>query len=188
MTFRLILASGLVALASGTAADSVPTGQHKTIYGVHEHARINELDLGLEAKLDTGAVSASLSAYDIETFERDGEDWVRFRVGVKSAGDKAVELPLDHTVRIRRRVQDLHPEAEKTYTQRPVVSLTLCVGDRAATMRVNLTDRRNFDFPLLIGSEGLAQLHSIIDPQLSYSVGTPSCNAEPVRAAQQDRS
>ncbi len=76
MTFRLILASGLVALASGTAADSVPTGQHKTIYGVHEHARINELEVTYQSLTDE-----QLRAKTVE-----------FRARVAAASDKRAVL------------------------------------------------------------------------------------------------
>ena len=42
------------------------------IYGLHEKVSLQELDLELPAKLDTGAETASLSAKNIEVFKRDG--------------------------------------------------------------------------------------------------------------------
>ena len=40
---------------------------------MNEYIYIEELDLQVAAKLDTGAKTASLSARDIERFKRDGE-------------------------------------------------------------------------------------------------------------------
>ncbi len=53
-----------------------------TLYGRYEYIALPEIGGEvLKAKMDTGALTASLSAKDIETFTRDGEDWVRFRLG-----------------------------------------------------------------------------------------------------------
>ena len=156
-------------------ADDHQAGNHKVILGVLEHARIEALDLAVEAKLDTGAVSASLSAYDIDMFERDGDEWVSFRLGVEGADKDKMELPLDTTVRIRRRLADTD-EDQRTYTRRPVVRLMVCIGERQVPMRVNLTDRRNFSYPLLVGAEGLRDLRSLIDPDQEFSAGKPLCS------------
>ena len=164
----MLTVSGLPALA-----DDGPV--HKTILGLTERARLVDLDISLDAKLDTGAVSASLSAYDVKTFERDGDDWVRFRIGADGLNDEYRELPLDDTVRIRRRLADIDEDA-RSYTERPVVRLMVCIGDRQVPMRVNLTDRRNFSYPLLVGAEGLTDLRAIIDPSEDASAGAPACD------------
>lgn len=174
--FMAVMVLASPGLAAADEANGDQYGNHKVIFGLHEHARIDALDLSLEAKLDTGAVSASLSAYDIDMFERDDEEWVSFRLGVDGADKDKMELPLDTTVRIRRRLADIDEETQRTYTRRPVVRLTVCIGERQVPMRVNLTDRRNFSYPLLIGSEGLRDLRSLIDPDQEFSTGQPLCS------------
>ena len=60
-----------------------------TLYGRYEYISLPEIGGEvLKAKMDTGALTASLSAKDIETFTRDGEDWVRFRLATKGASNK----------------------------------------------------------------------------------------------------
>jgi len=109
MKFVRILTLPLLAAALGVQAQDGVEINHKVILGLHEHALVKEIDHPVEAKLDTGAVSASLSAYDIEMFNQDGKRWVRFRLGAKDADDTLYELPLDDTVRIRRRLSDIDP-------------------------------------------------------------------------------
>jgi hypothetical protein len=36
----------------------------------------------LKTKLDSGALTSSLHATDVDVFEKDGDDWVRFTVDV----------------------------------------------------------------------------------------------------------
>lgn len=166
---------GLVCLLLSGEAVMAKEFNHKVIFGLHEKVSVPELGLQLEAKLDTGAVSASLSAYDIELFEKDDEEWVRFRLGAESHQGQKVELPVDKTVRIRRRKEDV-ADNEKTYSERIVVRLKVCIGGREVPMRVNLADRRNFNFPLLVGSEGLREIGALVDSSLEFAAGNPHCD------------
>jgi hypothetical protein len=147
----------------------------KTIYGLNEYALLADLDKQLAAKLDTGAKTSSLSAHDIQRFSREGETWVRFRLGLEGADDSVIERPLSRISKIKRRAGDIDPEENKTYTARPVIELQLCLGQAQRTIEVNLTDRSAFQYPLLIGSEALKQFEALVDPSLKYAAGKPSC-------------
>lgn len=57
------------------------------VFGAHECVAFPEQGLVLRARVDSGANTASLNARDIREFERDGEPWVRFRMG-KPPGDE----------------------------------------------------------------------------------------------------
>jgi len=158
----------------------------KMIYGLHEKVHIKELGITVPAKLDTGADSASLSARYIRTFEQDGVEMVVFdlsidRVDREDWGINAeqwddVELPLSGHVRIKRRAESVSP-GERDYSRRPVVTLTVCMGNRQEQIEVNLTDRSEFRYPLLMGSEALQGLGALVDPSLSMAVGEPGCQA-----------
>lgn len=126
--------------------------------------------LRLKAKLDTGAKSSSLDATDITPFERDGRHWVRFRPS-RSGLDEAplVEQPVARYVRIKRH--------SGPYDRRPVIRLPLCLGDELRTVEVNLTDRGNFIYPLLLGRKALAGL-AVVDPARTF-LRAPSCTGTP---------
>lgn len=166
-----LLAGAALLLAVGAQANTEPR-----LYGLHEKVRLPDLALELPAKLDTGAVTASLSARDIELFERDGEGWVRFRLAVDGEhADRAVEKPLVRISQIKRRAADRAPGDERAFTRRPVVAMDICLGDERREIEVNLTDRSDFDYPLLIGSTVLRELDAAVAPGLRHAAGDPLC-------------
>lgn len=150
----------------------------KTAYGLNEYARLDELDLEVAAKLDTGAITASLSARDIKRFTRDGESWVRFYLAIDDAHQHPIERPLARISRIKRRAGDYDAEAGKHYTARPVIALNVCMGEVKRRIEVNLTDRSAFQYPLLIGSAALVRFDALVDPALKYTAGKPACASE----------
>jgi hypothetical protein len=161
---------GLGLLATSVAAEDV------NIYGVSEKALLPELELELPAKLDTGAVTASLSAVNIRIFERDGGDWVRFDLAVEGELEgETLELPVVRTSEIRRRAADVGEDDPRTHTSRPVIEMDVCLGEHRHTLEVNLTDRTAFSYPLLIGSTGLQQFQAAVDPSQEYTAGRPAC-------------
>ncbi|WAJ40048.1 ATP-dependent zinc protease [Pseudomonas sp. GOM7] len=147
----------------------------KSIYGLNEYVHIEELDLLVAAKLDTGAKTASLSARDIKRFKRDGETWVSFILAIDDTHERTFERPLARISKIKRRAGDYDPDEDKTYTARPVIDLELCLGQTLRTIEVNLTDRSAFQYPLLIGSEALKRFGAMVDPSLKYAAGKPGC-------------
>lgn len=147
----------------------------KTTYGLNEYARLDEIDLEVAAKLDTGAITASLSARDIKRFKRNGESWVRFYLAIDEAHQHPIERPLARISRIKRRAGDYDPDAGKHYTARPVIALNVCMGKAMRRIEVNLTDRSAFQYPLLVGSEALKRFDALVDPASKYTAGKPAC-------------
>ncbi|UNK72382.1 RimK/LysX family protein [Microbacterium sp. H1-D42] len=125
-------------------------------------------DLGVEwikAKIDTGARTSSLHAFDVVEFDRDGEDWVRFSVHPwqESAADAVVhEAP----VHDRRAVRSSSGHAEN----RVVVVLRLRLVGADVDAEVTLTNRDEMGFRMLIGREALRRGY-IVDPARSYLGG-----------------
>lgn len=173
----------LALLPTMTTANELNTISNKTIYGLNEHVYIADIDMHMTAKLDTGAKTASLSARDIERFKRDGKSWVRFYLALDEAHERAFELPLARISKIKRRSGDYDPEEDKSYTPRPVVKMSVCMGKALRTIEVNLTDRSTFQYPFLLGSSALKKFEALIDPAIKYSVGKPQCDTHNITTA-----
>ncbi len=124
---------------------SVPAAEDKQIIGAVEKVFLSPPGTIMRARIDTGAVTSSLDARDIELFERNGDRWVRFTiVNPEDQSEIFLELELVRKVRI---IQAEQEEPEK----RPVVELGVTVGRHTQTAQFTLTDRRHMEFPMLIG-------------------------------------
>ena len=142
----------LLASLSLHAVAAFPNAATPLTVGWVERVRIYPGAITLEAKLDTGATTSSLGADRIDTFRRDGRRWVAFEI---EGGDKTrvrIERPLVRMVRIKDR--------GVRSRERPVVMLGVCVGPVYHETEVNLVDRSEFNYPMLVGrsflSHGLA--------------------------------
>jgi len=148
-----------------------------TLYGRYEYIALPEIGGEvLKAKMDTGALTASLSAKDIETFTRDGDDWVRFRLATKDASNKIYEHKVARISKIKTRSEEDDEEGESVSpSKRPVVELEMCLGNVKRTVEVNLTDRSSFNYPLLIGAKALREFDAAVNPARRFTANKPDC-------------
>ena len=145
------------------------------LYGRYEYIKLPEIGETLQAKMDTGALTASLSAKHIETFTRDGEPWVRFQLATKGASDKVYEHKVARISKIKNRADEDDDKEEPASAKRPVVDLEMCLGSVKRTVEVNLTDRSSFNYPLLIGAKALREFGAAVNPARRYTADKPDC-------------
>lgn len=139
------------------------------IFGWVERVELLDGKFSMKAKLDSGAANSSLDATDIERFRRDGDRWVRFTVTDPETEEQVtLEKPLLRNVRIVRHGGE--------YQRRPVVMMPLCFGDRRREVEVNLIDRSNFIYPLLLGRSAL-EGYALIDSGQTF-LFPPDCSGE----------
>ena len=146
-----------------------------TLYGRYEYIQLPEIGETFKAKMDTGALTASLSARDIQTFTRDGEDWVRFRLSGKDVSNKVYEHKVSRISKIKSRADEDDDKDEASVAKRPVIDLEMCLGDVKRTVEVNLTDRSSFNYPLLIGAKALREFGAAVNPARRYTADKPDC-------------
>ena len=97
-----------------------------------------------ESRIDTGADTTSIHAENIQLIEKDGKRYVRFVLIDPGTGET-----LQQEVRLRRRV--LIKQNEGPRERRYVVRMWVTLGKVKSRIDVNLSDRSDFEYPLLIG-------------------------------------
>lgn len=143
--------------------------QGKVIYGYIEKATLVDKDLTLSAKLDTGAKSASLNAKQITEIDIDGNPYLKFIVPSRE-GDIPFTCIYLGEVKIKARVGEKNHPLLKKSIQRPVVQMRIRLNGKERLIRVNLTNRKRFIYPLLLGREAIIAFDGIIDPNLRYTL------------------
>ncbi|WP_211829859.1 ATP-dependent zinc protease family protein [Kistimonas asteriae] len=136
---------------------------NKLVIGAIEQATFENLGLTMEARIDTGATTSSLGATDIRLFERDGRQWVSFRLnGEQNDKDSlVVERQVARNVMIKRH--------GKESQQRPVIKLKVRIGKIEQMAEFTLTDRSQFEYPVLVGRNILTDM-AIVDVSHEYLV------------------
>lgn len=140
------------------------------LYGYVEKITLLDKDLTLSAKLDTGAKSASLNATKITEIEVKGVPYLRFTVPTKE-GDFVFEGEYIGKVKIKVRANEANPGLLKSAAmKRPVVLLNMQLGDKVRAIQVNLTNRKRFLYPLLLGRDAIIDFDGAVDPALTFTV------------------
>ena len=146
-----------------------------TLYGRYEYIKLPEIGETLQAKMDTGALTATLSAKNIKTFTRDGDEWVSFQLATEGASSKVYEHKVSRISKIKSRADEDEDKDEAVSAKRPVVDLEMCLGNVKRTVEVNLTDRSSFNYPLLIGAKALREFGAAVNPARRYTADKPEC-------------
>jgi hypothetical protein len=163
---------------------------NKEILGRNEWIGLPDVGTYLKARIDSGASTSSLSAIEITRFERDGDNWVRFKLGlnetdsvVDSVRDEWIEAPLERRVRI------IQASGEDS---RPVISQMMTLGPLRERVQFTLNDRTHLDHPVLLGRRFLMDI-AIIDVAEQYlherpefPGGRPAEEADADEAADRD--
>jgi hypothetical protein len=142
-------------------------GPHsKQIIGWREWVRLPDLGVeSIKAKVDTGARTSSLHAFDLEEFVRDGVDQIRFLVHPEqrlSHPTIPVELPL----LARRRIRDSGGKSEL----RPVVETVIELLGQRWPIELTLTRRDAMGFRMLLGRQAVRR-RFLVDPGSSFLAG-----------------
>ena len=150
-------------------AGNVMANNEKIIFGFIEKATLVDKDLTLSAKLDTGAKSASLNATKINQIEVEGKPYLNFTVPSKE-GDIQFKCEYVGDVNIKIRAGEAQTSLLlRKSIQRPVVLMRIRLGMKERVIRVNLTNRKRFIYPLLLGREAIIAFDGLIDPSLKYT-------------------
>jgi hypothetical protein len=121
----------------------------------------------IKAKVDTGARSSSLHAFDLQVFERDGIEWVRFQV-------HPVQRKSNKTVQAEAMVLEFRSVRSSSgiSLMRPVIVTNVTLLGITWPIELTLASRDEMGFRMLLGREAFRR-RFLVDAGKSYYGGKP---------------
>jgi hypothetical protein len=144
----------------------------KPIIGWREYVALPDLKVpAIKAKIDTGARSSSLHAFEIERFRTGGVEMVRFTVHPRQrrrASTAPVEMPLLTEKLVR------NPGGREEV--RPVIRTMVVWNGISFEADLNLTRRDEMGFRMLLGRQAIRR-RFLVDPGRSFLGAAPEEDA-----------
>ena len=136
---------------------------NKMVLGWREWVSLPELGIDkIKAKVDTGARTSALHAFDVKVKDQDGKRVVNFKMHpLQKNSDYVVECQAD--VIDKRAVTDSGGHQE----QRLVIETKLKIGEMEFPIEMTLTDRDTMKFRMLLGRTALKP-NFVVDPARSF--------------------
>lgn len=121
----------------------------------------------IKVKVDTGARSSSLHAFDLQEFERDGARWVRFQV-------HPVQRKKDRTVTVEAKVLEYRSVRSSSgrASMRPVIVTNVTLLGITWPVELTLASRDEMGFRMLLGRTAFRR-RFLVDAGRSYCGGKP---------------
>ena len=138
----------------------------KIIIGKEEWCGLPELGLpAIKARVDSGAKTSSLHAFNIHQFEEAGKRYVHFDIHPIQNNRKIIQSCRGLVVD-KREVKSSSGDKER----RPVIKTPITLGDETWEIEVTLTNRDSMGYRMLIGREAMTN-RVLIDPDSSMCLG-----------------
>jgi hypothetical protein len=139
----------------------------KNLVGWEEWCSFPELQLpAIKAKIDTGATTSALHAYNIKVVLRKGVRYVKFSIHPIQK-TKKISVQCVAKVKDKRLVSDSGGHREK----RVVIETPMQIGDMLIPIEITLTNRDSMAFRMLLGRQALRKAKLLVDPGKSFRQG-----------------
>jgi hypothetical protein len=134
--------------------------------GWREWVSLPELGLpAIKAKVDTGARTSALHAFDIEQYTEEGIDMLRFLVHPIQKNQEFI-VKCTAPMKERRQVTDSGGHREMRY----VIETLIVIDNNFYPIELTLTDRDTMRFKMLLGRTALNN-RAIVNPAASFNCG-----------------
>lgn len=139
---------------------------NKLIVGSEEWCSFPSLSIpAIKARVDSGAKTSSLHAFNIHAFSRNGQAWVSFEVH-PIQNDRKTTVRCESPVIDRRYVKSSSGNREKRY----VISAPVQIGGDIWEIELTLTNRDAMGYRMLLGREAMSG-RMLVDPAASFCLG-----------------
>ena len=133
------------------------------IIGWRENIALPQLNISqIKAKIDTGARSSALHAFNIRELQRDGKAIVRFQVHPLQRDSKTT-VTAEAELLEYRKIRNSGGIAQL----RPVIKTQVTLGEQTWAIELSLTDRDVMGFRMLLGRQAVRG-HFLVDPGRSF--------------------
>lgn len=137
--------------------------QELPVIGWREWIELPEIGITrIKAKIDTGARSSALHAFDIDTFEIDGKPMVKFKVHPQQRDVNQIVIAEAKLID-ERKVRSSSGQEEL----RPVILTEINLMNKKWQIELTLTNRELMGFRMLLGRQALRGMF-LINPGKSY--------------------
>lgn len=144
----------------------MPGTQKKIIVGSEEWCSFPDLGIPLiKARVDSGAKTSSIHAFNIQTFRRNGNTWVSFEAH-PIQDNRSIVVRCEAPIADRRLVKSSSGIGEKRY----VIRARLVIGDFQGEVELTLTNRDSMGYRMLLGREAM-QDRMLVDPSAHFNLG-----------------
>ncbi|MGI9392029.1 MAG: 30S ribosomal protein S6--L-glutamate ligase [Parvibaculales bacterium] len=138
----------------------------KSIIGKEEWCALPDLGLpAIKARIDSGAKTSSLHAFNIHVFREDGKQKVSFDIHPIQDNRKIIQSCRGEVID-RRSVKSSTGEKEN----RHVIQTSITMGKLKWEIEVTLTNRDSMGYRMLLGREAMKE-QLLIDPNSSFCLG-----------------
>lgn len=147
----------------------------KIIVGSEEWCAFPDLAVyAIKARVDSGAKTSSIHAFNIKPFTRNDAAWVSFEVHPLQKNAKTV-VRCEALVIGRRIIKSSNGSSEKRY----VISTLFSIGNSSWEIELTLTNRDNMGYRMLLGREAMKG-RILVDPSKSCCLG--NLNSETIKS------
>lgn len=122
----------------------------------------------IKGKIDTGAKTSSLHAFNIENFYIENVEYVKFDIHPLQKNKQLVRTCVARVID-RRMVSDSGGKKEKRF----VIKSDLRIGDKKIRVELTLANRDSMAFRMLLGREAIKQAKMLVDTSKSFLLGKP---------------
>ena len=132
------------------------------IVGSEEWCAMPRLSIpAIKARIDSGARTSSIHAFNIQPFKKNGEAWISFEVHPLQQNRSTI-IRTEAEVYDRRVVKSSSGDAEKRY----VIKTSINMGDESWEIEVTLSNRDSMGYRMLLGREAMNN-RILVDPSAS---------------------
>ena len=134
--------------------------------GWREWVDLPELGLAnIKAKVDTGARTSALHAFELRTFDENGRRRVEFKMHPNQRDQQTVVV-CTADIKDEREVRDSGGHVEKRW----VIETPVSIGGETWPIELTLTARDDMLFRMLLGRTAMRK-RALVDPSRSYLTG-----------------